>query len=210
LTVGQKTKTKKMKNYKLAIAAVALAITAAAPSAQATLNQEASGSGDLVFGSTSTIDVSYDVVFDSSTSLYTYLYSFTPIPGDNIGQFTINAMYVNSVLTAGTPVAGSPYTLIGSITDSGTSFGNVSWVWNPYTANEQLVGFTSLFGPTAGAGSLNDDTTGPWGDNPSSGGTPITVPGSAVPEPSTFLVAASMLLPLGFGTVRTLRKARLA
>ena len=199
-----------MKNYKLAIASAALAITAAAPSAQATLTQEASGSGNLVFGSTSTIAVSYDVVFDSSTSLYTYLYSFTPIPGDNIGQFTINAMYVNSVLTAGTTYAGSPFTLTGTVTDSGTSLGNVSWVWSPYTAAEQLVGFTSLFGPTAGAGSLNDDTTGPWGDNPTSGGTPITVPGSAVPEPSTFMAAASMLLPLGFGMARAFRKARLA
>jgi hypothetical protein len=180
------------------------------PVAHATLTPAASGSGELVFGSTSTIDVSYDVVFDSSSSLYTYVYSFTPIAGDNIGQFTINAKYVNSVLSSGTVVSGSPYTLTGTISDSGTSVGNVSWVWSPYTSSVQFVGFTSMFGPTTGSGSLNDDTTGPWGDNPGSTGTPITVPLGAVPEASTVLAGFSMLVPLGIGMVRSMRKNRQA
>jgi hypothetical protein len=202
-----------MRNYKSVIAAVALAIVATEQAAQATLTTATAGSGDLVFGTpvSSTIPVSYDVVFDSSTSLYTYLYSFTPISGDNIGQFTVNAKYVNSVLTTGTAISGSPYTLTGSITDSGTSLGNVSWVWSPYTSSEQFVGFTSLFGPTAGSGSLNDDTTGPWGDNPGSTGTPITVPTvAAVPEASTVMAGVFMLLPLGIGAARSLRRERTA
>ncbi len=196
-----------MKNRKLTIAVAALAIAAIGPSAQATLTQAASGSGNLVFGSTSTIVVDYDVVFDSSSSLYTYLYSFTPIPGDNIGQFTINSKYVTRLLDSGTVISGAPYALTGAITDSGTSLGHVSWVWSPYTASEQFVGFTSLFGPTTGTGSLNDDTTGPWGDNPGSTGTPVNVPGAtSVPEASTVLAGAFMLLPLGFGMARSLRK----
>jgi hypothetical protein len=196
-----------MRKYKLAIAVAALAIGATGSTALANLTLAASGSADLVFGSTSTIVVNYDVVFDSSTSLYTYLYSFTPIAGDNIGQFTINAQYVNSVLAAGTSISGSPYGLTGAITDSGTSLGNVSWVWSPYTAGEQLVGFTSLYGPTSGTGSLNDDTTGPWGDNPGSTGTPVNVPGAAsVPEASTVLAGGLILLPLAIGMARSLRK----
>jgi hypothetical protein len=198
-----------MKHYKSTLAAMAVAILATEQAAHATLTTEASGTGNFVFGNpvSSTIPVSYDVIFDSSTSLYTYLYSFTPIPGDNIGQFTINAKYVNSVLTVGTAISGAPYTLTGAITDSGTSIGNVSWVWSPYTATEQFVGFTSLYGPTAGAGSLNDDTTGPWGDNPGSSGTPIIVP-TAVPEASTILSGAMLLLPFGISAMRSLRKDR--
>lgn len=198
-----------MKDYKLTIMAVALAIIATEQAAHASLTTAASGTGDFVFGdpATSTIPVTYDVVFDSSTSLYTYLYIFTPIPGHNIGQFTVNAQYVTSVLTAGTAISGSPYSLTGTITDGGTSIGNVSWDWSPYTATEQFVGFTSLYGPGDGAGSLNDDSTGPWGDNPGSTGTPIIVP-TAVPEASTILSGALMLLPFGFSAMRSLRKER--
>ena len=198
-----------MKHYKSTLAAMAVAIIATEQAAHATLTTEASGTGNFVFGNpvSSTIPVSYDVVFDSSTSLYTYLYEFTPIAGDNIGQFTINAKYVNSVLALGTAISGAPYTLTGAITDSGTSLGNVSWVWSPYTATEQFVGFTSLYGPTDGAGSLNDDTTGPWGDNPGSSGTPIIVP-TAVPEASTIFSGAMLLLPFGISAMRSLRKDR--
>jgi hypothetical protein len=200
-----------MKNYKSAMAAVAMALAATEPAAQATLTPEVTGSGNFVFGNpvTSTILVNYDVVFDSSSALYTYLYTFTPIPGANIGQFTINAKYVNSVLTLGTTISGAPYVLTGAITDSGTSLGNVSWVWSPYTATPQFVGFTSLFGPTPGTGSLNDDTTGPWGDNPGSTGTSITVPDLAtVPETPTIVAGILMLLPFGASVVRSLRKKR--
>jgi hypothetical protein len=204
---------KLMKKSKLAIAAaVALALVATEQAARASLTTAASGSGDLVFGNpvSSEIPVNYDVVFNSATSLYTYLYSFTPIPGDNIGQFTINGQYVSSVLASGTSFSGSAYTLNGTITDSGTALGNVSWVWSPYTSQEQFIGFTSLFGPTAGTGSLNDDTTGPWGDNPGSGGTSVVVPGvvSAVPEASTVISAALLFVPFGAGFVRQLRKNR--
>jgi hypothetical protein len=199
-----------MKHYKTTIAAVALAIIATEQAAQASLTTAASGTGNFVFGdpATSTIPVTYDVVFDSSTSLYTYLYEFTPIAGHNIGQFTVNAQYVTSVLTAGTVISGSPYTLTGSITDSGTSLGNVSWVWDPYTPSEQFLGFTSLYGPGYGAGSLNDDSSGPWGDNPGATGTPIEVPTAPVPEASTLLSGAMLLLPFGLSAMRSLRKER--
>jgi hypothetical protein len=54
---------------------------------------------------------------------------------------------------------------------------------------------------------LNDDSTGPWGDNPGSTGTPITVP-TAVPEASTVFSGAMLLLPFGLSAMRSLRKDR--
>jgi len=200
-----------MKQYKLAITAVALAIFAGEQTARASLVVEATGTGDLVFGATSFIPVNYDVVFDTSSSLYTYLYQFTPLEGYNIGQFTINAEYVNSVLALNTLISGTPYDLTGSITAGGTSSGNVSWVWSPYTPQTQLVGFTSYFGPAAGDGSLNGDASGPWGDNPGSGGTFITVPDPAVvvPESPTVIAAILVVLPFGARVLRDMRQKRL-
>jgi hypothetical protein len=199
-----------MKKYKLAIGAAALAVFVTQQAAQATLTTATSGSGTFVSSSlpVTTIPVSYDVVYNSTTLLYTYLYAFTPIAGSPIGQFTVNANYVSSVLTFGTPITGSPYTITGSITSTGTIDavnGLVSWAYNPYTSAAQFVGFTSLYAPTAGSGSLNDHLTGPWGDNGI--GTPIPVP---VPEASTIAAGALMLLPFGIGAVRSLRRERTA
>jgi len=201
-----------MRHHKLAITAVALALCARDQTAQASLTVEASGTGDLVFGTVSDIPVSYDVVFDSSTSLYTYLYSFTPISGLNVGQFTINAQYVNSVVALNALISGAPYDLNGSITAGGT-FGNtyVSWTWNPYTSQSQLVGYTSYFGPTTGTASLNGDLSGPWGDNPGSGGTDVTVPSPAtVPEPPSVIAAILVAVPFGVRVLRDLRQKRIA
>ncbi|HUZ07346.1 MAG TPA: hypothetical protein VMV89_07640, partial [Candidatus Paceibacterota bacterium] len=70
----------------------------------------------------------------------------------------------------------------------------------------QLVGYTSLFGPTGGTGSINDGSApAPWSDN--GGGSPIPVP---VPEASTVMAGALMLLPFGIGAIRSLRKERIA
>lgn len=199
-----------MKNYKLAIGAVAVAVFVTQQAAQATLTQAASGTATFTSVSSGPISVSYDVVYNSSSLLYTYLYAFTPLAGANIGQFEINTYLVNSVLTSAASFSGSPYTLTGSITSSGTYDavdGNVTWTYSPHTSAAQLVGFTSCYGPTAGSGSLNDGTSGPWGDNAT--GTPIPVP-AAVPEASTIISGILMLVPFGIGAARSLRKERTA
>jgi hypothetical protein len=115
--------------------------------------------------------------------------------GDNSGQFTINANGVNSVRTSGTSFSGAANDLASTITDRGNSLENRSWVWSPYTDDEQFVRFTSLYRETTAWKLL--------GDNPSFGGT-LT----SVPETSTILAGFSLLLPLGIGMVRTLRKIR--
>jgi hypothetical protein len=193
-----------MKKNLLAIGAVALAILATQQAAQATITVT-DGYGNFISSSTPTtvIPVYYDVTFNGS--LYTYLYSFTPLQSGPIENFNINASYVNSVLTAGTAVSSA--TLNGDITLSGANNSTlVEWSFFPNNATTtQLVGFTSTYGPGLGSGGLIDDGTGPWGDNAVGSPIPVPVP---VPEASTVLAGALMLLPFGIGAVRSLRKER--
>jgi len=96
-----------MKKQLLTIGAVALATFATQQAAQATL--VTSGIGNFTSQGYGTIGVGYDVLFDSQSQLYTYLYSFTPIitqpyNAGSIDTFEVNLdpTLVNSVLTAGT------------------------------------------------------------------------------------------------------------
>lgn len=193
-----------MINFKFAIAATTLSLLASAPVARATLFAVESGSATFVepAGGQNLVDldVNYDVVFNSQTRLFTYLYQFTPLANSPVGEFQINADYINSVLPTPqiTLIAGAPYTLTGVITDTGTvADGAVSWSWNPATTMEQLVGYTSYFAPTDGDGALTAGAFGLRADPP--------VPGS-VPEASTVMAGALLLLPLGIGAVRCWRK----
>jgi hypothetical protein len=204
-----------MKKYTLAIGTAALAIFVTQQAAQATLTSVESGTATFE-GSIpgAPLSVNYDVVTDGST--YTYLYSFTPLSGNPITQLTINANYVLSVLTSSTLISGDPgYLVLGggtSITDSGAAGGGLAgWSWTvPGTTATQIVGFTSLFAPTTGTGTLIDGKVpSPWTDNPSAvpGATAIPVP---VPEASTITAGALMLLPFGIGALRSLRRERRA
>jgi hypothetical protein len=202
-----------MKKNKLTIGAAALAIFVTQQAAQATLISESSGFGTLVGSDASTVAVKYDVVFDNSSLLYTYLYQFTETSGqysaNPITDFNINASYVNSVLASGTIISLDPLGssgITGSSTTSGGTIKTPSLINYDFTplAASQLVGFNSYFGPTSGSGSLLDGAApSPWSDN--SGGTPIPVP---VPEASTVMAGALMLLPFGIGAIRSLRKER--
>ena len=204
-----------MKKHLLTLGAAALAVFATQQAAQATLTSVESGTASFTAefsGTPATMSVGYDVVFDSTSSLFTYLYSFTPANNHPITDFTINADYVNSVLPSlfsisGDPLGASGITLTattqgGIVAAPGLlSFGSPSAY--PHT---QLVGYTSFFGPTAGSGSLIDGRApSPWSDN--SSGTPIPVP---VPEASTIMAGALMLLPFGIGAIRSLRKERIS
>jgi hypothetical protein len=163
------------------------------------------------------LSVNYDVVYDGS-STYTYLYSFTPPSGNPIDSFSINANYVLSELTSGTGISTDPgYLVLGGGTST-TAFlagsvggGLAGWFWaSPGVTTTQIVGFTSLFAPTTGSGTLQDGKVpSPWTDNASTvpGATAIPVP---VPEASTITAGALMLLPFGIGALRSLRRERRA
>jgi hypothetical protein len=203
-----------MKKQLLTIGAVALATFATQQAAQATL--VTSGIGNFTSQGYGTIGVGYDVLFDSQSQLYTYLYSFTPIitqpyNAGSIDTFEVNLdpTLVNSVLTAGTTGFAGITLTPTTITATGATDlpdGEIVWSYNPGATTSQLVGFTSADAPGASSGSLIDGTKGPWGDNPPSG-SPIPVP-VPVPEASTVLAGALMLLPFGIGAIRSLRKER--
>jgi hypothetical protein len=191
--------------FKLAIATTALTLLVCVPCARANLIGVESGSASFEVpgaGQTQTsLEVNYDVVFDCQTRLFTYLYQFTPLADSPVGTFQINASYINSVLPTPTLtlIEGAPYTVTGVITATGTiGKGAVSWSWNPATTVEQLVGYNSFFGPVDGMGSLTAGGFGLSADPPLSG----------VPEAPTILAGALLLLPLGLGAVRSLRRDR--
>jgi hypothetical protein len=206
---------------KILMMAAAAALLAIGSSAQAQIVW--SGTASMVVMGESPIAVNYFVYLSGGT--YTYAYEFdAPVA---LGEFEVNVgngSYISSVLASGvntisTIASANSATLGATLTSDFTtasttyttsSVGSTSVQWqnNPSaTEGDYAFGFTSRFGPTPGSGSIIDDTVGPWGDN--SGGNPIPVP-APVPEASTVMAGALMLLPLGIGAVRALRKERTA
>jgi len=191
-----------MKRYLLTIGTVAVAVFATQQAAQATLT-ETTGTANLVGGVDNPLVVNYDVFFDTGNSLFTYVYQFTAFQGGPIGQFTVDASYVSSVLTGSLAYYG-----LGLVTGTydASASDSSSVTWNLTTGNQpilEIVAYTSYFGPTAGVASANDHSLGSWND--AVGGTSVPVP---VPEVSTVMAGALMLLPFGVGAIRSLRKER--
>lgn len=183
------------------------------------------GSATMTSLGQSPVTVNYFVSL--SGGVYTYAYEFTaPVA---LGEFEVNVLnssYVSLVLGTGNTMIGTIATansatlgasLTAAFTGANTSFstesnsgGVVQWQNSPSAAaGSYAFGFQSMYPPTPGTGSIIDDTVGPWGDNPGSGGSPILVP-APVPEASTVMAGALMLLPLGIGALRALRKERVA
>lgn len=184
-----------------------------------------SGTGVMTSLGQSPISVNYYVYLNSG--VYTYAYQFSaPV---SLGEFEVNVgngSFVSSVLTSGNTTIGTiannnsgalGATLTAAFTGASTTFTassvsatTVQWQNNPSAAaGSYAFGFTSIYPPTPGTGSIIDDTVGPWGNNPGSGGTQIPIP-APVPEASTVMAGALMLLPLGIGALRALRKERVA
>lgn len=126
-----------------------------------------------------------------NSSIYTYDFSFTPVASHPIGQFEINLPFSQTVI----------------VYDAGVLLGN-KVLWD-FTQNETVSGvtattsvyYTSQFAPTLGLGSaIDDNPPGPWG-----GAAPVPLP-----ETSTVMAGALMLIPFGIGAIRSLRKDRTA
>jgi hypothetical protein len=205
----------------LIIAALAAMAFLAGNSAQASLVPGWSGSATFT-GTGGPETVNYFV--DVSGGVYTYVYQFN-VPTFPIGEYEVNVNVANisSVLASGNTTISTLATADGqsavfntaNTTYSSASTANptqVQWIISPAATGSYAFAFTSPYGPINGSGSLIDGTSGPWGDNPGSGGTPIPVPNppAPVPEASTIMAGALMLLPLGIGAVRSLRKERTA
>lgn len=202
------------------ITTAAALLLAASHSAQAQIVSD--GSATFTSAGSGTQTVNYFVYF--SGGVYTYAYEFTA--SALIGEFEVNAnpALVSTVLGSGAgtiaSLASANSATLGGLTAGftgasttytsvNTASGFIQWNNIPSVNGNLAYGFTSIYGPTQGTGSVIDGGTGPWGDNPGSGGTPIPVP-APVPEASTVMAGALMLLPLGIGALRALRKERTA
>jgi hypothetical protein len=179
---------------KLAILAAAATLMAISHSAQAqivvgsaTWVNTASGSGG-----TPALTVSYEV-FDNS-GVYTYDYTLNVAASNPVDGFSVDASYV----------------LPGTVSVGGAAAGGVV-AWNLIGVTDPVtVSFKSDFAPSLGGGSAYDGSpsvawsAGFTGDSGTANGL-IAVP---VPEASTVMAGALMLLPLGIGAVRAIRKDR--
>ncbi len=123
---------------------------------------------------------------------YSFEYIVNVTTGDlsalNLNGFDISTALVGN--EAGTIPSSIGLTLNGVI--------NVTW------ASDLLAGHTSTILIDTGVKNYGGDNVG-LQDNYPDGGAPILAP---VPEPSTVVAGALMLLPFGIGAIRSLRKER--
>lgn len=151
-----------------------------------------------------TVEVDYSV--DLTGLVYTYNYQLRPITAPLVELLQINApaavrtglgTTTADIFVTGTPPVGGAVPL--------PTLANISWFFpGGITPGFEsiVVGFTSAFGPTFGTGLATDGGNGPWGP-----GGLVPLP---VPEPTTVLAGALLLLPFGASTIRFLRKSRTA
>ena len=148
-------------------------------------------------GTTLTVDYSVDL---SLAGIYTYSYILhNPITDTtNPDQFsvTFNAVVPTSVLTT----SGGTFSFV----NTGSS---VNWVLSPVApgVSSGVLSFTSLLRPTLGNAGANDSNPpAPW-STIHAGGVEVAVP-APVPEPTTMIAGALLLLPFGASTLRMLRR----
>jgi len=179
---------------KLIMVAVVAALVTAERSAQANFIIGPTTVAFTPQTGTGNLDITYSV--DLTAALYTYTYVLTPVlAGDYLTSFTIGGN------------ASPLFTSTMAITQSGGGTGSVGsnsvgWTWLlSQDVATATVAFTSQYGPGANTFTVNDNGTD-WGSPPA-----IPAP---VPEASTTLAGALMILPLGIGAFRALRKERMA
>ena len=138
--------------------------------------------------------------------MYSFTDTTTPATSVNLNAFEVDASYVLSVLAAGTVLPSG----LGTTTQSGTIDTPTDVIWHLTPSltpgHSATVAYTSCYGPTMGSGSAIDGAAGPWSSQ-GPGGQLVPVP-APVPEATTVMAGLLMLLPLGFGVVRSLRKER--
>jgi hypothetical protein len=189
-----------MKNYKTLVAALAvgMALVATERPAEATLSYLTQGTGDQPV-----LRVLSTVTQQQADWLYSYTFTvgdlsdsiFTATTGTPVTSFSVVASFVNVA-----SIASAPNTAVAS----GYENGAATWIFFP-GVNSDTVSFTSDYGPTLGTASAQDDGLA-W-STANVGGSPVPVP-TPVPEASTVMAGALMLLPFGIGAIRSLRKER--
>ena len=193
-----------MKNYKtiIAMAAAGVALVVTERPAEATLSYLTQGTG----GAEPVLQVNWTVTQQQSDWLYSYAFTVGDLSGSSftaettanpVTSFTVDASFVN---------VGSLTSVDGALSGIGSGTVNWSYILEPNSAvYSDTVSFTSDYGPTLGTASANDGGVS-W-STANAGSTLVPVP-APVPEASTVMAGALMLLPFGIGAVRSLRKER--
>jgi hypothetical protein len=140
--------------------------------------------------------ITYEVTLNAG--LYTYSYDLATTPAEEITSFTIGGTPdpVDTESVVITSYGGADPTLSGPTADSIV----FQWDFNSGITSAD-VSYTSVNGPRLATFTLNDDDVD-WGSPP---GIPAPTP---VPEASTVIAGAVMILPLGVSAFRALRKGR--
>jgi hypothetical protein len=130
----------------------------------------------------------------------TFVFQVTPTGGNKVGSITLNGFTAGTTLGFGylaTSTAADP----SNWSQDPTGFIKVNWVPDPpgyTTTGDFLYIYTDLL------------TTGQVTDSVQDGLSATPAGLSPIPEPTTVLAGALMLLPLGISAVRSLRKDRSA
>ena len=142
------------------------------------------------------LSITYEVT--ENAGLYTYSYNIVTDPSEPLSSFTLGGtpdpVYTQSVVIT---QYGGADTALSGVTGNSIIFG---WDFNSGITSAD-VSYTSLYGPRLATFTLNDHGIG-WTSPP---GIPAPTP---VPEASTVLAGVLMVLPLGVGAVRSMRKGR--
>ena len=215
---------KTMKNYKTVIAAVVTGFACTAVTSQASFTPvspgtsvaipgggdfNTPGSGDLL----TTLQSSYS--FGSNTgTLTTDIYKFNsadlpPLP-INGGYVFIYTLIVKTGSFTGLTLGGfagpvSVNNVVGTASDSVSAnyntLGGITFTWSAsQSSTNKVVVDTSSTGWAGGLATITNSTTGFIGSGTASSLAP------AIPEPSTVVAGALLLLPFGIGAIRSLRK----
>ena len=167
------------------------------------------------------ISVDYEVLQDTSTLTYYYLYQITPSANSSgVEDFAVsmNTVFSSPVVLSSSFISGTLHVtdiVAGGTTDTnwlpGGSSSALNVNWNNSLFPHQILmpgdqsivlGFSSLIQPTWGNGQAQDSVPpSPW--STFAAGTLIPVP---VPEPTTMIAGALLLLPFGASTLRIVRR----
>jgi hypothetical protein len=139
------------------------------------------------------LSIAYTVT--QTGDLYTYSYVLTTSPAVDFQSFTIGNG-LDPVNTQSVVIQS-----LGGAFNAGTTSDSIiyQWAFNPGTTSAD-VSYTSPFAPTLATFTLTGGDA--WGS-------PALIPApAAVPETSTLLAGAMMVLPFGVSVYRSLRKDR--
>lgn len=176
--------------------AAAVALMAVGRSAQAQLSMSGTindPSQGTTSGGSAILSIAWSVDQAAAGDPYIYTYALSTVPGALLQSFTITGLDTTGLafILVGTP---------GTVATFGTTADSVYFDWTE-TATSETVSFSSALPPG----------TFPFGveDDPQTWNYSVVAP-AAVPEASTVMAGALMLLPLSIGAIRAVRKDRTA